>query len=43
MTASIQVQPPIPPKVELNIPGGTYTATQTSLRLIARGNGSPRR
>ena len=37
MTASIQVQPPIPPKVELNIPGGTYTATQTFVAVDRAG------
>ena len=37
MTASTQVQPPIPPKVELNIPGGTYTATQTFVAVDRAG------
>ena len=30
-------QPPIPPKVELNIPGGTYTATQTFVAVDKAG------
>lgn len=37
MTTPIQVQPPIPPKVELNIPGGTYTATQTFVAVDRAG------